>query len=246
MKTFGHALFTLGVLALLFVRTASADVNFQIHNWDEGAPVTVQVQLSTVIPTLFGDIVIWGPPVPMNVPASGTETVPIGTFGDARLVAPPGCVTAGVCYTAATLTMSPLVNNGGLIEEGLFANFPLPNGEVDVPFFAAAATPLYESVDLNAYVLGGGFTSPMSEADWGDAYQVVNGTIAGLPGVQIGTADMSLDPASGWSDSSPYTGTVYLEGAEGVCPEPSELLPLAAGLGVLACLRRRYLGRRAS
>jgi hypothetical protein len=232
-KSICQTLFPLAMLAFLFVPTAEA-TNFQFYNFDGNPPTWFTYQFS------YGSVNNVGPLQSILVFPSQWAIVPWpATATDGAVLVPPVPCKIGVCsLDSSTVTLAALVNDGGLIEEG-----PIPSSALDMPVFASTSVPIYENIDVNAYDLSGGFPGGITDADGGESFQVADGTIAGLPGIEIGTAAMPLDPSTGWDNVSPYTGTIYLDEEAGLCPEPSSLYLLGPGLLTLAGVLRRKFRR---
>lgn len=101
---------------------------------------------------------------------------------------------------------------------------------------------LYSLVDLAVYTL-----AVPSFAE-GDVFDIVNGQVAGLPGMYFSTTPFSFDSLTGFSDP-PYTGRAIAETQHGfttipVIPEPATMTLLAAGLAGLFVARQRWPGSR--
>lgn len=90
---------------------------------------------------------------------------------------------------------------------------------------------LYSLVDLNVYL------NSIPSFALGDVFEIVNGTVAGLPGMMFSTTPFSFDDASGYDSGTPFTGTGETNSSHEVSAEipiPSTLALLGVGLAALA------------
>ena len=101
---------------------------------------------------------------------------------------------------------------------------------------------LYSLVDLSVYL------NSIPSFTLGESFNIVNGAVAGLPGMEFSTTPFTFDPNTGFSDPS-FTGTGFALGEHDpvATPEPSSLF-LAAGpialLGLVLYGRRRCTAGR--
>jgi hypothetical protein len=98
---------------------------------------------------------------------------------------------------------------------------------------------LYSLVDMNVYL---GAIPSFTE---GETFHVVNGRVAGLPGMLFGTTDFNFDPATGFSGTD-FTGDAVVESEHDLesVPEPGSLLSLGSGvLSLTGFLRNRLRAR---
>lgn len=95
---------------------------------------------------------------------------------------------------------------------------------------------LYSLVDLNIFLANPPVTS------LGDTFQVVNGQVAGLPGMFFSTTPFTFDSNTGFSDPA-YTGNAIEETNHVLTstPEPSAWLLLASGMAGLVAWRQKLL-----
>jgi hypothetical protein len=101
---------------------------------------------------------------------------------------------------------------------------------------------LYSMVDLRQYLV-----APPNFDD-NQGFQIVDGQLAGLPGMRFSTTPFSFSASSGWDGGTPYTGDAvamsYHSLASTPTPEPAALaLPIVA-LGALLLQRRRRAQRQ--
>jgi hypothetical protein len=124
-----------------------------------------------------------------------------------------------------------------------------PGVTISVPDLYSSNDPnsdatLYEAVNLSVYMAN------LPAFNIGDTFNVVNGTVAGLPGMFFGTVEQTLDPSSpsGFDNPSPYSGPGYTLSAHDnvVTPEPTYIFPVGAVMIMLAIRRKaeRLSGRR--
>jgi hypothetical protein len=103
-----------------------------------------------------------------------------------------------------------------------------------------AGDQLYSLVDLNAYTSGGANSLAAVNARFspGQQFSIVNGTVAGLPGMLFSTTPFTFSPTGGYQ-GTPYTGSGFAVTNHGLLsvPEPATLLLL--GLGLVGLLARR-------
>ena len=95
---------------------------------------------------------------------------------------------------------------------------------------------LYSLVDLAVYV------QAIPTFAEGDVFNVVNGVVAGLPGMRFSTTPFTFDPVTGFTDP-PYTGMAIAETQHGftpAVPEPSSVALLAAGMAAIVGTSRRW------
>ena len=100
---------------------------------------------------------------------------------------------------------------------------------------------LYSYVNLEQFLAKGipSFTP-------GEVSSIVNGVVAGLPGMEFSTAAFTFDPSSGWTSDGSFTGDGVVEADHELMPtpEPSSLLLLASSvLGVGGLLRKQLFSR---
>jgi hypothetical protein len=96
---------------------------------------------------------------------------------------------------------------------------------------------LYSVVDLNTYL------SSIPSFSLGQTFNIVDGTVAGLPGMQFSSTPFSFDQGTGDSTGTPVTLLGIAEAQhdpEAAIPEPSTWSLLALGFSVLALLRTRF------
>lgn len=109
---------------------------------------------------------------------------------------------------------------------------------IGLPDLSSDDFDLFIFTDIGEFVAGGGV-----EPTLGTSFNVINGESPSLPGVEIGLAEIHLDPNLGLVNSAPFTGLVSQLGIFRVAavPEPSTALLLFVGLGALGFLawRRR-------
>ena len=94
------------------------------------------------------------------------------------------------------------------------------------------ADELYSLVDLRQFL--------PNPPDFGDnqAYTIVNGHVAGLPGMKFSTTPFSFSSSTGWDDGTPFTGEGVTYSYHSIeSPEPAALSLLV--LGCLMLRRRR-------
>lgn len=98
---------------------------------------------------------------------------------------------------------------------------------------------LYSLVDLVSYL------AAVPPVAFGTTYDVLDGRVAGLPGMQFSTTPFSFDPMTGFT-GTPYAGPATTEGIHlpSAIPEPSTLglLSVATGLAGLLLRHRRRCG----
>ncbi|RFP08660.1 MULTISPECIES: PEP-CTERM sorting domain-containing protein [unclassified Duganella] len=94
---------------------------------------------------------------------------------------------------------------------------------------------LYSMVDINTYL-----KAPPS-FNLGDTFDIVNGSVAGLPGMKFSTTPFDFDPATGFSNGTPFTGVGDVESLHDVASvsEPGTVFLFCAALAGLAVSRRR-------
>jgi hypothetical protein len=102
---------------------------------------------------------------------------------------------------------------------------------------------LYSVVDLNKYL------NSVPAFTLGDSFNIVNGTVAGLPGMLFSTTPLVFDPNTGQFGGTLYTGTGFADAAHlpGAVPEPgSTVLTAVALLAVgLYCFAAKRSSRNA-
>ena len=93
---------------------------------------------------------------------------------------------------------------------------------------------LYSLVDMSVYL------QAIPTFTEGEAFNIVNGTVAGLPGMMFSTTDFTFDSSTGFS-GTPYTGEGDVESEHDVeaTPEPAaDGLAMAGLLGIFLMRRR--------
>jgi len=79
--------------------------------------------------------------------------------------------------------------------------------QVAVPDIVDSFFDVYVSIDVEQWINGQGVLPPP-----GSQVSVSNGTSPMLPGIQVGTSEIVFEPAYGWVNSNPYTGTMLVLG----------------------------------
>jgi hypothetical protein len=93
---------------------------------------------------------------------------------------------------------------------------------------------LYSLVDLRQFLLNPPSFDPLQ------TYSVVNGRVAGLPGMKFSTTPFSFSSGSGWDDGTPFTGGgTELSLHEAVVPAAPSACVLCVALWSSGLLRRR-------
>jgi len=93
---------------------------------------------------------------------------------------------------------------------------------------------LYSLVDMSVYL------NNIPTFTEGEAFNVVNGTVAGLPGMLFSTTDFTFNPSSGFTGTN-YTGEADVESEHDLQATPEPAAIVLAGLGLLSVvLLRRY------
>ncbi len=109
------------------------------------------------------------------------------------------------------------------------------NNRIAVPDFASSFFDVFVTIDLDNYVMGGGFVPPLDST-----LPVMGGHIPGMPGVSIGLTPFEFDPVNGWYTTTPFTGQVTAIGEMGLqSPAPGSVALLALGGAMLGRRRRR-------
>jgi hypothetical protein len=100
---------------------------------------------------------------------------------------------------------------------------------------------LYSLVDMSIYL------QSVPSFSIGDTYSVVNGRVAGLPGMQFSTTEFTFDPSTGFTGTD-YTGTAEAETLHALqsTPEPGTIVLTLVALAVLVWYRKRSMGTRMS
>lgn len=101
---------------------------------------------------------------------------------------------------------------------------------------------LYSLVNIATYI------EAIASFTEGDVFNIVNGQVAGLAGMQFSTTEWTWDPVTGFS-GTPFTGSGAADSLHGLtsdAPEPASAALVALGLAAAWGLRvrRRRLGRR--
>jgi hypothetical protein len=127
---------------------------------------------------------------------------------------------------------------------GLETAVPIPDLFADTNGDGVLGTDdiLYSVVDLNVYLLS------IPTFTLGQAFDIVAGLVAELPGMQFSSTPFSFDPATGAFNGTPVTIPGFadaLHDPEAV-PEPSTWSLLAAGFTLLAFLGWRDVRARSS
>lgn len=117
--------------------------------------------------------------------------------------------------------------------------------EIRIPDLVAAlddGDTLFSVVNLATYL-----KSPPT-VDVGDAYDVVDGVVAGLPGMEFSTTPFSYDPRTGLFSGTPYTGLALDPTLHGLTtvPEPATWVMLLIGLAGVGFMRHRPVQVRAA
>lgn len=178
------------------------------------------------------------PPVFMGQPASDARNI---------TTLPPVGGGGGAGPKADLMIESIIAGPHGFQLDDIFNTISLSRGDnvpVTIPDLYAANADrtltsggvLYSLVDLNIFLANPPVTS------LGDTFQVVNGQVAGLPGMFFSTTPFTFDSNTGFSDPA-YTGNAIEETNHVLTstPEPSAWLLLASGMAGLVAWRQKLL-----
>jgi hypothetical protein len=224
-----------------------------ITNKDDGGKVVEQIDAGN-IPS--------GGIARVNVPAPGKGIVHCDAFNTSVAVGParggPGNVQQGAKQQLKieALFVDPVTHGVVLGSIADFVNQAYLGSILHVPDLWAdtnadgmigAGDLLYSLVDLNAYTADGADLIATVNARFspGEEFQIVDGKVAGLPGMLFSTTDFTFDPATGYH-GTPYTGDGFAvtdHEFPGV-PEPATLLLTCAGM--IAILFATWLRVRGS
>lgn len=175
---------------------------------------------------------------------TGTVAMGATVTWDSSLDTLPGKMDVHVTYHPPEYPVKPhsffdLMNfDTGVID--LWEGDLLDNqvGSVTIPGLNNGSSQLYAATNLKLYSENNpnpGFTP-------GQNLQITNGSIAGAQGLKVSTSPITvnLNSSSGFSGTW-YTGTAQVDAlfTGTPIPEPSSMLALASGLGVLGAMIRR-------
>jgi hypothetical protein len=94
---------------------------------------------------------------------------------------------------------------------------------------------LYSLVDLNVYL------NSIPNIEMGDTFDIIDGLVAGLPGMMFSTTPFGFDESSGFDRGTPFSGAGETDATHEVAavPEPSSISLVGLGLAVFLISRRR-------
>jgi hypothetical protein len=126
---------------------------------------------------------------------------------------------------------------------GTIASFLGDDVEVEIPDLYADTNGdgsldtgdiLYSLVDMSIYL------KSVPSFSIGDTYSVVNGRVAGLPGMQFSTTEFTFDPSTGFTGTD-YTGMAEAETLHALqsTPEPGTIVLTLVALASAAWYRKR-------